>query len=47
MTGGTRKRAEVVVEVMTAILQKEFHVIQICNSSPAVPPPLENCWHFV
>lgn len=47
MTGGTRKRAEVVVEVMTVILQKEFHVIRICNSSPAVPPPLENCWHFV
>lgn len=47
MTDGTRKRAEVVVEVVMAILQKEFHVIRICNSSPAIPPPLENRWHFV
>lgn len=36
--GGTRKRAEVVVEVMRAILQKEFLVIRICDSSPAIPP---------
>lgn len=47
MTDGTRKRAEVVAEVVMAILQKEFHVIQTCNSSPAIPSPLENCWHFV